>query len=152
MLVSAIVGGASSVLLTAGSLLSWMYLSGKQRRSGSVWPITSDLAIDERNSDFPHPAHLGFPPVALRMLMPRLPVFFLMLLLVQHQRVFPAVHILELFLVPLLVHHQLVFLWFSSHITLETHSHVCMPVCEYHRITAGRGHWVFHFRASVTYT
>ena len=64
MLVPAIVGGAAAVLLMAGSLLSWLYLSKKQRRSRSVWPITSDLAIDDENSDFPYPAHLRFPPVA----------------------------------------------------------------------------------------
>ena len=66
MLVPAIVGGAAAVLLMAGSLLSWMNLSNKQRRSRSVWPIRpdedSDPAIDD--SDFLHPAHLRFPPVA----------------------------------------------------------------------------------------
>jgi len=64
ILVPAIVGGAAAVLLTAGSLWSWMYLSKKQRRSRSVWPISSDLAIDDEISDFPHPAHVRFPPEA----------------------------------------------------------------------------------------
>jgi len=64
MLVPAIAGGAAAVLLVAGSLLSWMYLSRKKRRSKSVLPISSDLAIDDEISDFPHPAHLRFPPEA----------------------------------------------------------------------------------------
>jgi hypothetical protein len=64
MLVPAITGGAAAVLSFAESLFWWMYLSKKQGRSRSVWPIGSDLAIDDENSDFPHPSHLLFPPQA----------------------------------------------------------------------------------------
>ncbi len=64
MLVPAVAGGAAAVLLVAGSLLSWMYLSKKKRRSKLVLPISSDLAVDDDNSDVPYSVHLSFPPQA----------------------------------------------------------------------------------------
>jgi hypothetical protein len=64
MLVPAIAGGAASVLLVAGSLLSCMYLSRKKRKSKSVLPISYDLTVDDDNSDVSYSAHMVSPPQA----------------------------------------------------------------------------------------